>query len=791
MNTIFDQILQLLVEPPGNLVYYLVVVFAILSALQGVLINRNGDQPPTGRRLTLGFSLLLVGQVILFISSALGWQRLIDSQIINPILDRGVILFSMVIIAWMWLAPQKHRAFDTLAWIFSFAAALYLIIGSTLWSQQTQFDYFNQSNLDLIWTIATFLVAASAAVFLAVTRKELWGVGLGFFSFILAGSLIHWFGSNPLSDLPAAIRLAMVCAFPMLPTLVKIVPNAYQSRELTLQEPGSSSQLRRNQTAHPHVVMTWLQLARTSQPEKIGPAFTQAIGRSLLADLTFLVTAPRPDASIQLQSGYDLIREEPVPGTSINPANIPLIANALHRKKPVRLFAGMENPPQDIKVLSEILGLNEPGNLLIAPLSEDEHGPTSVILLSPYSKYEWTSEDQALLQSICENGAALLSSAASQMKIHQENELLREELKNTRQSVPAIDPQPQAQPNTDQPQQSDTLSSPGQPLEVAGLLAIQKEAEIVISRLEMENNSLREALRDFRADFTPVKDNEHIEQELRQSLEEVARLQNALADANMRLLQVQQQVNQGSQFPGKDREILASVLQDLRQPISSILGYSDLLMTESVGILGSLQRKFLERIKASSDRMKSLLDDLMQTSAFSFSPIDLAPQPVSLDGVLDQAISDISALLREKDINLLMEIPDELPRVFADRDALHQVIIHLLQNAGSATPEEGNISLRVVIQQNKPSDAYLLFQVTDEGGGIPPQDLTRVFSRRYRSEHPPVPGVGDNGVGLSIAKTLVEAHGGRIWVESEPGKTSTFSILLPVRPSHNGHEIRA
>ena len=789
MNTIFDQILQLLVEPPGNLVYHLVVVFAILSALQGVLLNRNEGQSATARRLTLGFALLLAGQVILFISAALGWQRLIDPQVINPILDRTVILFSLVIIAWMWLAPQKHRAADIIAISLSLAAALFFMIASALWPQQTQFDYCYQSNLELFWTVAVSLIAAATAVFLAVTRKDLWGVGLGFFSLILAGSLIHWFSSNPLSDLPAALRLAMVCAFPMLPSLVKTMPTGSQSTELPV-DAGSTSQLRRNQTAHPHVIMTWLQLARTNQPEKIGPAFTQAIGRSLLADLTFLATAPRPDASIQLQFGYDLIREEAVPGTSINPVNIPLIANALHRKKSVRLFAGLENPPNDIKVLSEVLGLNEPGNLLIAPLGNDEHGPTSIILLSPYSKYEWTGEDQALLQSICENGAELLSSADSRNKTRLENELLREELKNTRQSLALTNPQPQSQLQTDQPQESILLSDPGQPpLEVAGLLAIQKEAEITISRLEMENSSLREALRDFRADFTPVKDNEHIEQELRQSLEEVARLQNTLADANMRLLQVQQQVNQGGQFPGKDREILASVLQDLRQPISSILGYSDLLMTESVGILGSLQRKFLERIKASSDRMKSLLDDLMQTSAFSFSPIDLAPQPVSLDGVLDQAISDISALLREKDINLLMEIPDDLPRVFADRDALHQVIIHLLQNAGSATPEEGNISLRVQIQQTKPADAYLLFQVTDEGGGIPPQDLTRVFSRRYRSEHPPVPGVGDNGVGLSIAKTLVEAHGGRIWVESEPGKTSTFSILLPVRPSHNGHEI--
>jgi signal transduction histidine kinase len=75
-----------------------------------------------------------------------------------------------------------------------------------------------------------------------------------------------------------------------------------------------------------------------------------------------------------------------------------------------------------------------------------------------------------------------------------------------------------------------------------------------------------------------------------------------------------------------------------------------------------------------------------------------------------------------------------------------------------------------------------LFQITDSGGGIAPQDLSRVFSRRYRADNPLIQGVGDTGVGLSIARTLTEAHGGRIWVESEPGKTSTFSVLLPVHP---------
>ena len=101
-------------------------------------------------------------------------------------------------------------------------------------------------------------------------------------------------------------------------------------------------------------------------------------------------------------------------------------------------------------------------------------------------------------------------------------------------------------------------------------------------------------------------------------------------------------------------------------------------------------------------------------------------------------------------------------------------------------PAEGTISLKVRIDDDNSAEPYLLFQITDTGGGIAPADLSRVFSRRYRADNPLIQGVGDTGVGLSIAKTLTEAHGGRIWVESEPGHTTTFSVLLPVRPKVAG-----
>jgi signal transduction histidine kinase len=142
-------------------------------------------------------------------------------------------------------------------------------------------------------------------------------------------------------------------------------------------------------------------------------------------------------------------------------------------------------------------------------------------------------------------------------------------------------------------------------------------------------------------------------------------------------------------------------------------------------------------------------------------------------------MSYTSSQVREKNISMHLDLPKKLAPIQADREAIQQILIHLLQNAGAATPFEGTIKLKVETRTEDGLD-FILIQVADSGVGIPAEDLPRVFTRLYRAENVLIQGVGDTGVGLSIAKTLTEAHHGRIWVESEPGIGSTFSVLLPI-----------
>ena len=142
-------------------------------------------------------------------------------------------------------------------------------------------------------------------------------------------------------------------------------------------------------------------------------------------------------------------------------------------------------------------------------------------------------------------------------------------------------------------------------------------------------------------------------------------------------------------------------------------------------------------------------------------------------------MSYTSSQVREKNISMHLDLPKNMAPIHADREALQQILIHLLQNAGAASPVEGSVNLAVQTRTDGGKE-YVLIQVTDTGGGISAEDLPRVFTRLFRADNVLIQGVGDTGVGLSIAKTLTEAQKGRIWVESQAGVGSTFSVLLPI-----------
>ncbi len=229
-------------------------------------------------------------------------------------------------------------------------------------------------------------------------------------------------------------------------------------------------------------------------------------------------------------------------------------------------------------------------------------------------------------------------------------------------------------------------------------------------------------------------------------------------------------------------KFLGSLAQELRTPMTSITGYTDLLLGESVGIIGEMQRKFLQRIKANIERMGSMLNDLIGVTAIDSGELYLEPEPIDVRTAIQEAIAGARAQLEEMDLSLNLDLEEDMGTIEVDPNAFQQIVGNLISNACKASPSGSEIGIKAsyVTEGQATDPARLVVSVADSGGGIAPEDQPRVFDRFYRAEQALIAGLGETGVGLSIVKALVEAHSGQVWVESEMERGSNIAFALPV-----------
>jgi signal transduction histidine kinase len=778
MGLFFHQLLTLLITSPGNLVYHVVLVFSVAGALQAAIVQLRSGGFPQAKRTVFGLSLLLGVQLILFVISAIGLTGWLNLQLILPALDRAAVLISLVWIIWLWAFPEPLRPADAGALALSLLVLIFFGVTLALWEPLSG-SGFNQTGLETAWQACSLLVALFGLGWLAWNRPNGWGNGMAILLLAFLGHLLSLVGAWRLTgDYPGFVRLAQLVMYPLLLTLPQRFPaaagEATQVRKERPRGKNEPSPERRRYSTDPKTFHALMALAAEDQADKVGQALTRAIAQAMLADLCFLVKVGT-EQSITISAGYDLIREENLSGAVVDKDSIPLLYHAIQHGRPLRLPASSTST--DLKGLGKALSMPNPGHLLSVPIHSANHQPMGCILvLSPYSNRLWSADDQIyltnvskLLIPILERGQRFATLETELENARAQEQAAEQHQAETAQKAEEVQGELQSlhekENQTEQQSQKQSES-------MTAAAALQEEAQKTIEKLRAENMELRQS------GLVLPGGMEQLERELREALEGQARMQNALAQANIKIMEMEEAPS--TSISSEQVEVIASISQELRQPMSSIVGYTDLLLGESVGILGALQRKFIERIKASTERVGGLVDDLIQITNLDSGKREFKPEPIDLNLIIDNAMAYTSTQIREKNITLRLDIPESTPHVQTDRDALQQILIHLLQNATSVTQTEGTITLRVQMQKAK-EEQYLSLQVTDTGGGIASEDIPRVFARRYRAEHSLIQGLGDTGVGLSIAKALVEAQNGRIWVETEAGVGSTFSALLPVQ----------
>jgi len=236
-----------------------------------------------------------------------------------------------------------------------------------------------------------------------------------------------------------------------------------------------------------------------------------------------------------------------------------------------------------------------------------------------------------------------------------------------------------------------------------------------------------------------------------------------------------QQVVQSNDLKNK---FLGIAAHDLRSPIAVIKGYADLFTDGLMGHLEVAQKEAMGAIAERCDKMLALINDLLDVSAIEAGHLATEKREVDLGGYLAGVHRDNALMARAKSIELALEIPEALPKVWMDPGRIDQVINNLITNAIKFSMPKSRIVLRAVL-----SEGAVAISVTDQGQGIPREEISKMFQYFGRTNVLPTAGEKSTGLGLAIAKRMVEAHGGKIGVESEPGKGSTFTFTLPLKPS--------
>jgi signal transduction histidine kinase len=746
MSAFISQISSLLTSPQGNLIYQLVLAFSIAGALQAAHTHWRQENSAASRRRVFGLTLLLGAVVLLFILGGLAWGGILSAGLVLPPLDRGLTAVCILGVVWLWAFPRPSAIADAsaaaLALITLLAALTNVLIRGAAGSQVA----YNQTSGDVLWQLFSLLLILGGFGLLVIRRREGFGVGLAFLSLAFLGHAGHLVAREP-GDYSGILHLAYMAAFPMLLTMASPA-----SPIAVAMAPGAKSgpphSPTRRYAADGKTVNALLDLSTQKDSESLFAAIASAVSQTMLADLCLVATLSVDRSRLEIEAGYDLIREAALDTGSLESLAVPRLANALQRGRPLRLSAS--GTSADLTALAKLFDLATSGDLLSAPITgTGEQPPSGLIIMSPYSQRAWTPEDQsyllgmaASLSPIMERGRAPVQGQDRDREGQQALESLRGvveelELRNSELSSEL------ARAKVDAERWSRDISE----LEAVKTASAQsagavQDLQAKLDALQAERSSAQAQLED----------------QLKAALEDLARMQNQLAQPSEESPETATETQPAGRSK-EQTEVIASLSQELRQPMSSILGYTDLLLGESVGILGALQRQFVERIKASSERMGAIIDDMIQLNTLEVGLADLKPEAMDLNQIIDNALAYTSSQLREKKISIHVDMPRQVPAASADREALQQILIHLLQNAGAATPMDGKINIRVQSTADQGQN-YVLIQVTDSGSGIPEEDLPRVFTRLYRADNVLIQGVGDTGVGLSIAKTLTEAQGG-------------------------------
>lgn len=681
--------------------------------------SKEGAPAVTVRRRAAIASLLALRLTL----AAIWWAALSVAALSTalPGLERFAGLIGLLLFAWALLGERYGTIAEPVLAGALVIASLGLLATLAAGRVLTAGGTFNRTIADAAWTALSLAAALGATALLNADPRRSsggWSLGITGTGILAGGFGLHLVLGPSGDDFPAFVRLSELAAYPML-CLALLTTVAAPSPPVATQTSAAAAEA----TSRPGVLIELVGLAIAEDTRELARRLVRAVGRAVAAEVCLLLTPPNDEGRFEVVGGYDLIQEREVAGATLDRKRSPVLAAALAQRRPATL-PGRGRAP-DSGALRGALRLPSAGPALLAPLECDGRMFGGLLLLSPYTRKDWTEEQKTALLGI----APLLGRRLLQMeKASRERRAAR-----PRQVGPGETPAPRIE---EAPSDGAMASGQGS----AGAPSASPLAEDdPFHRLAFE---LQLALRE-------------------------------LAEARARLGKndAARRPEDGGRDASSARRDLAAMAHNLRQPVSSGLGYADLLLGESVGLLGAVQKKFLERVRDGLHKVDEQLHELARAAAPDQDKPAAAPPPIGFAVCLEQAMARAAGALRARGQTVQADVPSGLPPVIVERNALTQILEHLLVHASGASLQGAAITLRAGPQ---PPDrpAFLQCVVTDRGAepaaahGSSPAGAAR----------------GEEAGDLTMVKALAEAAGGRVWVDRASGGGTSISVLLPIAP---------
>ncbi len=777
---ILSPIYNLLSTGPGTFVYHLLILLALEGAAGIALVEYRHTRNPDQRRFLLAFTVILILRVPLMILGPQGYHLL------SPLLY-ALEVASLTIMSWAFFSPLIGRRAGRWFLIIQSAAILgvtflffpmwYLLVRSVPFFEYTAF--WQQT----IWDTWATLLAIFSGLYLVLQRRRV--------EYLLPGIafLIIAFGNGLVTlDQTGLGRLVNLFGYPLISVVVYRA--ALQDLWAYRQELQTLSERSLQQTRELLSLLEVSQaLSESLELERVLKQVVEHIAHALDADRVAVLLQPpeeSPDRSgerapehLRLMALYapligHLAPEDPI---DVPLDQYPLLAHTVRRRR--HLILHPHRPRPDLQSLYDLLQSPKGGTAMVQPLVQRGRVMGVLIIVNDHRPDPFESQDIRLCESIAAQMAAAIENVYLyrhlEWEVQRLEQVLREReweallreaiLESTTEGIIVTDEQG-----------------------VAIRLNAAAERVLGVPRERLLGRSVQPALEAIAAQS--LGDMAHLQSPLH-TLFELEGKQIAVSAAPVRLpsgehlgtVAVLRDVTREVQAENSKREFIAHVSHELRTPLTAILGYSEALYSGIVGSVSPTQATFLHIIHDNARRLVTIANNLIAVAESERGRLELNYAPTDLALLVGEVVESFVSQMKARQLEWRLEVADDLPAVEVDPLRIRQVVSNLISNAVKFTYPGGRVTvgLAAVPEPGGAPPQFCRLWVQDTGIGIPLEEQSRVWERFYHTDDPLRMAAGGMGVGLSIVKSLVEAHGGRVWLESAPGQGSTFTVLLPIR----------